>query len=132
MMHKSLSIFLICLLLVACASEKRNMGLKNSLDLYDSSLRWGEFSKAKKLQKDQDEVLDYNFLKDIKVTSVEEKERNISDDGLQVDRVVEIRYYDRRVGIEKTIFDKEIWLYDPERELWGLDSELPDFEEIQE
>ena len=131
-MYKSLIAYLFCLLLVACASEKRNMGLKKSLNLYDSSLRWGEFAKAKKLQKDRDGTLDYGFLKDIKVTSVEEKERNISEDGLKVDRVVEIKYYDRRVGMEKTIFDKEIWLYDTDRGLWSLDSELPDFEETRE
>ena len=132
MMYKRLISCIFCLLLVACASEKRNMGLKKSLNLYDSSLRWGEFSKAKKLRKDQGEALDYAFLKDIKVTSVEEKERNISEDGLKVDRVVEIKYYDRRVGMVKTIFDKEIWLYDTERELWSLDSEMPDFEETRE
>jgi hypothetical protein len=66
-------------------------------------------------------------LEKIKITSYKPRERNTSEDTLQANQTVEIKYYNTDYLIVKTIIDKQLWEYDEKQKAWYLESALPDF-----
>ena len=126
-------ISILCVLVLAgCATYdryKQEDRFEDITEAYGNSIRWGNFAVANgiRAKKGDEEEPDFEYLKNIKVTSYELKAVNISKDGNTVQQSVEIEYYKIDQFIERTIIDSQLWKYNAEKERWMLHSELPDF-----
>lgn len=125
---------LLCVLvLVGCATyarHKQQGSFEDITEAYGNAIRWGKYELASGFRDNkgrEEEKPDFEYLKNIKVTSYELKAVNISKDGNAVQQDVEIEFYRIDQYIEKTITDRQLWKYDEEEERWFLHSELPDF-----
>lgn len=123
------NMFLIVILVfvIGCASDTRNRILDDSLKIYSSAIRWGDFLGATKFYKDPTlfSQIDFDRLKGVKVTGYDMMGGVFSKDGNQLKQAVRIRFYDTGVGNEKEIVDNQVWEYDGEREVWLLTSPMP-------
>lgn len=117
------------LLLSACASEQKLQSLDDTLKLYQASFRWSKFDDLGRFQRGVEPISDDNYkkLKTIKVTSYEEKNRIVTEDYMQAEQTVQIRYYNENTGVEKQIVDRQLWKYDDDKGVWYLSSPLPAF-----
>jgi len=128
MMKKAIVILLLPLLLMACAAKNRQVHLDNTLRQYEQAIRWGLFPVAYALQKAPAKAPDFDYLREIKVTEYEPLGRPVvSEGGNRIDQTVEIRYYHEDYGKEQVLIDKQIWRYDEEKDVWLLDSAMPEF-----
>ena len=125
---------LLCVLvLVGCATytrQKQQDRFEDITKAYGDAIRWGKYEVAngfRGMKEREEKKPDFEYLKNIKVTSYELKAVNISGDGNAVQQDVEIEYYKIDQFIERTITDSQLWKYDEEEGRWLLDSELPDF-----
>ncbi len=118
---------MLVFIVIACAAEKRQLRLDDTLRHYGSAIRWGAYADAQQLQKDVDQELDNDFLREIKVTSYEAIRQSVSEDGNRIDQTVEIRYYHQSQGTEKSLIDQQTWEYDEIGETWKLDGKIPKF-----
>jgi hypothetical protein len=124
---------LLCVLvLIGCATydkHKQQESFEDITEVYGKAIRWGKFEVANDFRdnKGNEEKPDFEYLKNIKVTSYELKAVNVSHDGNAVQQDVEIEYYKIDQFIEKTITDGQLWKYNEEEGRWFLHSELPDF-----
>ena len=126
---KQYSGLLFCLLFVvlACATNKKEITLEDTLRFYETSIRWGEFGDAQALQKEITAPLDPEKYREIKVISYEVIRQEIRNDYSRLDQTVEIRFYHEQQGKVQKLIDRQTWLYDNEQGIWLLDSDLPDF-----
>ena len=92
--------------------KDRINSLTAATDNYRNTIRWGQ--NIEKLNK-------------IKVTTYKSIHKELSDDGNEAKQTVEIKYYNIDHMIEKTIIDKQLWKYDPDKKTWRLKSRLPEF-----
>ena len=111
----------------AVSSDKVLERLDETLNLYDSTIRWGAYDRVPLVQKDRTNVPDYDRLKQVKVTTVSELSKMMSEDGQQCDRRVEIGYYRADENVLKTLVDTQTWHYESDRKVWLLDGGVPDF-----
>lgn len=117
----------VFVLIGGCASDTRNRVLDDSLRLYSSAIRWGDFIGATKFYSDPSlySHIDFDKMKSVKVTSYEPFGGELTPDGMNLKQRVVIRYYDTGIGKEKEISDTQTWKYDSEREIWLLLSPMP-------
>jgi len=124
---------LLCLLVfLGCATYDRKRQQERFEDIteaYGNAIRWGKYEVANDFrdEKGKEKKPDFDYLKNIKVTSYELKAVNISNDGNAVQQDVIIEYYKIDHFIEKTIIDSQLWKYDKEEERWFLHGEFPAF-----
>ena len=121
------------LLLSGCASVQQGKSkLTGTLDGYKAAVRWGpwdatlDFLAPEYLQENPVTELELNRLRLFKVTGYQERQVITDPDGTMVTQIVEMRLYNKRTAIEKTLIDRQLWKWDAEREVWRLHSGLPD------
>jgi hypothetical protein len=125
----------LTLLLIGCAGldiGKENLKkFEETSRAYIMALRWGEFETAygfKRPPSIDDEVPDFQDLRDVRVTSHRVKQTIISEDEMIVMQIVDFQYYRMRNVTVKTVTDRQKWEYDEEKKRWYLISDLPNFE----
>jgi len=125
---------LLCVLvLVGCATYDRHLQQERFEDIteaYGNAIRWGKYEVAngfRDIKGKEADKPDFEYLKNIKVSSYELKTVNISADGNVVQQDVEIEYYKIDQFIERTITDSQVWKYDEEEGRWFLQSDFPNF-----
>lgn len=107
-------------------SQEKQADLTKTMWAYQSAIRWGRYETALRLQKTPQDDFDFSSLRDVKISSYKSIHQKVSEDGDQVEQTVEIRYYRESSIVEKTIIDKQIWVYHDSN--WLLDGKLPRFE----
>ena len=130
-MHRIITLLIIALLLSGCASvgnSKRSITLEKATRIYDNAIRWGDYDVANSLRKQPaagspGPVL----LRRIKVTALEPVSMSVSEDQSEVQRVVEIRYYNEDSMKIVTLMDHQMWKYDAAEKTWQLVTPLPAF-----
>lgn len=133
MMKHLLVAFLI--LMAGCASIKaREQGraLEETCKDYGKAIQWGQFSKAAGFMMPDPAnqiTRDLAGLEKIKISSYEVIDRQVLEGGGEASQTVEIRYYHIENLIERTLLDKQRWLYDDARKHWFLMSGLPPFKD---
>lgn len=127
--HVVLSLLLSIGLLQGCATEKQRLMLEDTLNLYASAIRWGDFQGATQFFSDPllYQQVKFEKLKGIKVSAYDVKGVQLLNDGNELRQTVEIRYYDTAVGSEHQFLDHQIWIYDTGKERWLLSSKMPEF-----
>ena len=126
-------IFLLILLVVGCASVKEMKKMEKfeqTSHSYELAIRWSDFEMASSFIKEQanpDIAAQIEHLKQFQVTSYEVKRFLPSADISQILVFADVQYFKRDSLIVKTYSHRQIWLFDPDKKGWYLDSGLPDF-----
>jgi hypothetical protein len=129
-------LFLSLLVLAACGGKvmSKQSAQEYNLRGYASAIRWNEFGTAwnfvdPKLREEQALTeLEKERFKQIQVTGYEVKDMQLTQDGLALVQVVEIRLVGKHTQVERTITDRQTWRFDPEAKRWWLTSGLPNIE----
>ena len=118
--------------LIGCATVTE-INIKDKFEktarAYRQALQWGEWPSAKKHLHPENatmEQMTLDDLKQIKVTSYEVIDLVPSEDNMQVQQTVEIKYYYIKRMVEKTLTDKQTWVFEEEAG-WQLATGLPKF-----
>jgi hypothetical protein len=132
MMQRLVTALFIALLLPACGTiekEKKSQALHNSTRYYEYALRWGDYDKANSMRSPiaLSQSPDPESLKKYRITSYKLLESTLSSDGLVLNQVIDINYYNEDNLRERNLIDRQKWVYDQDAEVWYLESPLPSF-----
>lgn len=122
----------VAAVLTACPSDKMTRTREETLQKYETIVRWSQWDAAvdylapEYLEENPISRLDMDRLRLFRVTQYIPRQVAVAADGMGVQQVVEIRLYNQRQAVERSVFDRQLWKYDPESERWLLYSGLPD------
>ncbi|KRE96646.1 hypothetical protein ASG87_16450 [Frateuria sp. Soil773] len=123
---------LAAVLLGGCASDQRNQALIHTLNAYANTLRWGDFSTAlqfvdpKERAAHPPSALDMERYKQLKVSDYNDDAGPQPSGENEVRQVVQINLVNLHTQSERSVIDRQVWRYDPEKNRWWLMSGLPD------
>lgn len=130
MIGKCLAACAALLYLCACASTfdfRKEEIFESSSKRYGRMIRWSDFENARGyFAADVSEARSMP-PQDIQVTEYEPSQIAVADDRHHVLQVVKISYFkldDLRI---RTIQDRQLWEFDPEKGAWFLKSGFPEF-----
>jgi len=118
--------------LTACTSNPAEKKLGETFKQYETIVRWSQWDAAADFISAEYQIehpitrLEMDRLRLFKVTSYTVRSTGIFDEGMTARQAVEIKMFNSRQGVERTIIDEQEWRYNPETELWKLHSGLPD------
>lgn len=127
-----LGLMMAALLLPACASNKQDKSLENTLRQYEMVVRWSQWDGAldflapEYLAANPPSRLDMDRLRLFRVTQYTVRSALPFDEGMGLRQAVEIRLFNRNQAVERSLIDQQEWRFDPVRERWFLYSGLPD------
>ena len=116
----------------SCASNQVENSRSEAFKQYETIIRWSQWDAAVNfiapdyLEQHPISRLDMDRLRLFKVTNYTLRSTNISDDGLSATQTVEIKLFNTRQAIERSVIDQQVWEYNPESKRWLLHSGLPD------
>ena len=119
-------------LLAACTPNPAEKSLSEALKQYETIIRWSQWDAAadflapEYLLENPVSRLDMDRLRLFKVTAYTLRSTGIFDNGLTARQQVEIRLFNRRQGIERSIIDEQEWRWNETAKRWYLHSGLPD------
>ena len=127
-----LAIFAIIVFIIGCKTipeYQKEDKFSDTTAVYEHAISWSDYQSASAfLPPEEAEKIDYEKLKSIKVTSYNAKKIAISDDHLNVARIVEISYFNKNDMVVRTFSEEELWEYDETKGSWFLNSGFPDFD----
>jgi hypothetical protein len=129
-MHRTLWIAAV-LLLGGCAgwtSGDRLELFDTAARRYGQALRWGDFETAAAFVRPAPGAPAPNpaRLRDVRVTAYEEAARQAAPDARTVDQMVRIQYVRVDRMSERTVTDRQRWVYFADEKRWYLTSGLPE------
>ena len=119
-------------LLTACPQTKEQKNLSETLQQYETIVRWAQWDAAtdfiapEYLLENPISRLELDRLRLFKVTQYLVRSTAPIGDGSELLQTVEIRMYNKNQARERSIIDNQYWKYNPETERWQLHSGLPD------
>jgi len=132
MPRAKLAVFAIIVLIVGCKTlpeYQKEDKFSDASAIYEHAISWSDFQTASSfLPPEQAEKIDFEKLKNIKVTAYDMKKVAVSDSHLHVARIVEISYFNKNTMVVRTFSEEEVWEYDETKDAWFLTSGLPDFD----
>jgi len=109
------------------STMRKKQKLEDTLRGYESAIRWNEFETANGFGSGANPPPDISRLSNIKVTSYEVRNSQVSEEKLEAKQAVIIQYYDINTMREETIVHNQQWTYDEGLKRWILQPSLPDF-----
>ena len=122
----------IGIVLTGCASlekDRRAIGLEAATNAYQSALRWGDFESAMGLLSPElrgDDELPQN-LEDLRITRYEVVQPPLIGADDRATQTVSIEYLFEYNQILRRLTDRQVWRWDEQKNVWWLQSGLPDF-----
>ena len=122
----------VAALLAACQADSMTRSREETLQKYETIVRWSQWDAAvdylapEYLEENPITRLDMDRLRLFRVTQYIPRQVAVAADGMGVQQVVEIRLYNQREAVERSIFDRQLWKYDEETQRWLLHTGLPD------
>lgn len=119
-------------MLAACTPNPAEKNLSETLKQYETIIRWSQWDAAADFLAPEYLVehpisrLDMDRLRLFKVTTYTLRSTGIFDNGMTTRQVVEIRLFNKRQGIERSIVDEQEWRWNETAKRWYLHSGLPD------
>lgn len=103
--------------------------LDQTLIAYERAIRWRNFNGARALQVKPMKISDFKRqrLKDLRITSYRTIEKIVASDYSKAELLVDIRYYYDSGAVERVLTDRQLWVYDKQRNRWQLKSSFPEF-----
>jgi len=129
---RQLLLVLVALSLSACAGNQIQRTGKETMDTWESLVRWSQFDALvdfihpEYLQDNPVTQLDVDRLHQFRVTEYRVRQILAAPDGERVERIVRLRLFHVHTAHERVVDHREVWRYDPERRAWLLHSGLPD------
>lgn len=123
---------LLALAAAACTPNQVEESRSEAFKQYETIVRWSQWDAAVDfiapdyLVENPISRLDMDRLRLFRVTAYTIRSTGIYDEGMTARQVVEIKLFNRKQGIERTIIDEQEWRYHEERKRWMLHSGLPD------
>ncbi len=122
----------LALLAAGCGTQQADRERTETLDRFEAIVRWNQFDAITDfmhpdyLEENPVRAVDIERLHQFRVSQYRVRQvlRSGEDEGL--DRLVELRLYNRHTAREKTVDYVESWRWDELRERWMLHSGLPD------
>lgn len=122
---------LVCCLPLACSSIRESSRLESFGKVtkdFEHALRMADYNKAAGFldpkgpapKSDVKKIKNYKIV-DVKITHVD-----VSDDKLEITQDVEIQYFRLNGNILHTAHQSQTWRYQPDSEVWLLQSGLPE------
>lgn len=127
--------FLLCLLtllLSGCASDQRSQALTTTLNAYANAMRWGDFQSCLQfidpaVRKDlTPSSLELARYSQYKVSGYDDTQGPVANGENQVQQLVQVNIVNVNTQAERTVMDRQVWRYDPEKKRWWLTTGLPD------
>lgn len=125
---------MLVLALGACATGKQQRTvLEDRQELYAKSIRWGEFEAAWAAVDPEyraahpKTALEFERYNQIQVSGYSEVATEVSGDGQQARREIQVSVINRHTMTERGLRYAETWRYDPAAKTWWVTSGLPDF-----
>jgi len=122
----------LAVLLTACPQTKEDKDLSETLQQYDTVIRWAQWDAAVDFvspeyqEKHPITRLDLDRLRLFRVTQYTIRSATPIDGGNGLVQVVEIKMFNKNQARERIVIDEQIWKYNEEFERWFLYSGLPD------
>ena len=122
----------LAVLLSGCPQTKEEKGLTETLQQYETIIRWAQWDAAadfvspEYLSDNPITRLDLDRLRLFKVTQYIVRSSAPVDAGHGLIQVVEVRMFNKNQARERTIIDEQYWKYNELIERWQLHSGLPD------
>lgn len=113
-----------------CASVfdfRRQELLESSVKRYADFIRWSDFESARAFLAPGAAALPRPRIEGVRVTDYRVRSRILGPDARRAEQVVEIDYHrldDPRI---RSVEDRQVWEFEPQRGLWLLASGLPAF-----
>ena len=123
-----LAVFTLC----ACSSNQVDKKRGEALKQYETIVRWSQWDAAADFiameyqQEHPITRLEMDRLRLFRVTAYTVRSTGVYDEGMTMKQVVEIKLFNTKRAVERTIIDNQEWRFDPELERWQLYSGLPD------
>jgi hypothetical protein len=127
----SLLFVLLAMLLAGCASDRRQQALTQTLHQYGATLRWGDFASAQQfLEPAYREAhpissIDTSRYAQVRVSMYDDGQGPVPGEENEVRQIVQIGLINNNTQAERTVIDRQVWRYDPEKNKWWLTSGLP-------
>ncbi len=126
-------ILCLALSIAACASTRSDgMKLNQQVYNYHSLIRWGnpaayiEFVDPELREDFALSPLSQSRLEQLKVTAYNvQSSGQVSDEEFR--QVVEIRVVNQHTQVERSVIDRQVWVWDSKAGAWWLTTRLPDF-----
>ncbi len=128
-MRSRLITLALVVLLGACVRPDPQDSLKEHLQLFSKSVRWGHYDTAVAMTRAEDGPMaaaELEHYRNFRVTGYEEMQRRVSAEGDSAEVVVEVSYSDINSGIVRRVMQRQKWLYQPDRDRWYLSNGMPD------
>lgn len=122
---------LTVLLLAGCASDRRNQSLTTTLNAYASTVRWGDFQTAlqfvdpKVREEHPPTPLEMSRYTQFRVSGYDDGQGPAASGENEVRQIAQIGLVNINTQAERTVIDRQIWRYDPEKNRWWLTTGLP-------
>lgn len=122
----------LTIVLTACPQTKQEKGLSETLQQYETIVRWAQWDAATNfispeyLEDNPISRLDLDRLRLFKVTQYLVRSAAPVDGGKGLVQTVEVRMFNKNQARERSIIDNQYWKYNELTERWQLHSGLPD------
>ena len=132
LMIRSLFVLGLAALLTACPQTREQKGLTETLQQYETIVRWAQWDAAadfiapEYLQEHPITRLELDRLRLFKVTQYLVRSSTPVGDGTELLQTVEIRMFNKNQARERSIIDNQYWKFNQQTERWQLHSGLPD------
>ena len=127
------TVTLLCLAVaVACSSNQVEKSRGEAFKQYETIIRWSQWDAAvdfispEYLVDNPVSQLDMDRLRLFRVTAYTLRSAGVYDEGMTARQVVEIKMFNNRQSVERTIIDEQEWRYNELTKRWQLHSGLPD------
>jgi hypothetical protein len=119
-------------LLSGCPQTKEQKGLTETLQQYETIVRWAQWDAAvdfvapEYLEEHPIKRLELDRLRLFRVTQYVVRSSAPVEGGNGLLQSVEIRMFNKNQAKERTVIDEQYWKYNDQTERWQLHSGLPD------
>lgn len=123
---------LTAVLVAACTPNPIDKSRGETFKQYETIIRWSQWDAAvdfiapEYLLEHPITRLQMDRLRLFRVTAYTVRSAGMFDEGLTARQVVEIRLFNARQAVERTIIDEQEWRYHEDVKRWLLHSGLPD------
>lgn len=126
-----ITLLLSGMLLTACAGMKDRVELLDSAQrAYEGAVRWGHYDIVYALHRNADGSIPKapGNLGNYRVTSYTVLSRTLAADKTSAHQSIQIKYYHVDYMQEKTLSQRQHWVFNPQRHVWLVASPPPHFE----
>ena len=116
----------------ACTPNKVEESRGEAFKQYETIIRWSQWDAAvdfiapEYLAENPVSQLEMDRLRLFRVTAYTLRSAGVYDEGMTARQVVEIKMFNNRQSVERTIIDEQEWRYNELTKRWQLHSGLPD------